>query len=46
MQQNRDRLFWDKVDIKQDSECWNWLASKTKDGHGQFWIGHTFVGGT
>lgn len=30
--------FWKKVDKKDDGECWNWLASKDKDGYGYFWI--------
>jgi hypothetical protein len=31
--------FWDKVDIKSDDECWEWLAGrKKKQGYGNFWF--------
>ena len=39
----RDELFWSKVDEKGPDDCWNWKASVSKDGYGQFWIGYTFV---
>jgi hypothetical protein len=39
----RDGLFWAKVKQGGPSDCWPWLASKSKDGYGQFWIGDTFV---
>lgn len=28
--------FWDKVDMRKDDGCWNWLAYKSKDGYGRF----------
>ena len=28
--------FWDKVDIRGENECWEWTASRDKDGYGQF----------
>ena len=28
--------FWEKVDIKGEDECWNWIASKDPDGYGFF----------
>lgn len=27
--------FWSRVDIKDDSECWNWLVSCNQKGYGQ-----------
>ena len=26
--------FWRKVDMREDDECWPWLASTTPGGHG------------
>jgi hypothetical protein len=40
---SRDELFWAKVAQRGDSDCWEWLASKNKDGYGQFWVGDTFI---
>lgn len=31
-----EQRFWEKVDIKEDTECWNWLASFDTDGYGWF----------
>lgn len=28
--------FWDKIDKKNDDECWLWIAYKDKHGFGQF----------
>lgn len=28
--------FLEKVDVKSNSECWEWKASKQSDGYGQF----------
>ena len=30
------KRFWDKVDIRSQSDCWNWNASSDKQGYGQF----------
>lgn len=30
--------FWEKVDIRTESECWEWIASKRSGGYGQFSI--------
>lgn len=40
---DRDKVFWSKVDIKKDHECWNWKHYLNSDGYGQFWTGNTFV---
>lgn len=41
---DREKSFWSKVDKSDEYGCWPWNASTNKDGYGQFWIGHTFVG--
>jgi hypothetical protein len=28
--------FWAKVDIRGPDECWEWMASKNKNGYGRF----------
>lgn len=30
------KRFWNYVDRKSNSECWNWKAGKFKNGYGQF----------
>jgi hypothetical protein len=35
--------FWKKIKKGGDSECWNWTASKTKDGYGRFRNGPVMV---
>lgn len=30
------KLFWSKVDIRTEGECWEWKAGKLKKGYGQF----------
>lgn len=32
------RRFWGKVQKLDDSECWNWIGSKCRFGHGQIRI--------
>ncbi len=32
------KRFWSKVDVREAGECWEWLACKTEDGYGRFWI--------
>jgi hypothetical protein len=34
------RRFWNKVDIGTHNECWNWTASTSFGGYGQFSIQH------
>lgn len=35
--------FWEKVDIRSEDECWEWLAGRNKKGYGNFYvsIGHS-----
>ena len=35
--------FWEKVNKLGPNGCWEWLASKTKAGYGQFWLDGTMV---
>ncbi len=30
-----EERFWEKVDIRGENECWEWLASTRSDGYGQ-----------
>lgn len=32
--------FWDKVDVKGEDDCWNWIAYKQEHGYGKFNIGN------
>ena len=32
---NQEKLFWSKIDIKNNNECWNWSASIDKDNYGR-----------
>ena len=33
---SEEQRFWEKVDVKEENECWLWLSSKDKDGYGWF----------
>jgi len=33
---SEENRFWEKVNIKSESECWLWNSSKDKDGYGWF----------
>lgn len=37
-QQPIKERFWEKVDIRGEDDCWNWMASKNKTGYGYFGI--------
>ena len=44
--EEREQMFWSKVDIRGEDECWPWKASKMgrdEHGHGAFYNGHTVV---
>lgn len=32
------KRFWEKVSIKSKDECWEWMASKHRQGYGQFFV--------
>ena len=34
--------FWSKVD--RSGPCWEWLAGKTPEGYGLFWLNKTYIG--
>jgi len=36
---NIKKRFWSNVDIRENDECWPWLASKFPNGYGQFQSG-------
>lgn len=29
--------FWDRVAVKDESQCWLWIGSKNNRGYGHFW---------
>jgi hypothetical protein len=33
-----EEKFWEKVDIGSDDECWEWQASRSRKGYGNFYI--------
>lgn len=33
---SEEQRFWEKVDVKSEDKCWNWLGSKDNDGYGWF----------
>lgn len=38
-----EQRFWEKVDLKEDAECWPWTASTDSDGYGWFSINATTI---
>ena len=39
MQLTTEERFYSKVQINNQTGCWEWVGSKTKDGYGQFRLG-------
>lgn len=35
-----EERFWKSVDVRQEHECWNWLACKDYDGYGVITLKH------
>jgi len=35
---NKSKDVWKKIDKKADTECWEWLGYKDRDGYGRFSI--------
>ena len=35
--------FWSKAEVKADNECWNWQASASRGGYGQFGLNRMSV---
>ena len=33
-----EQLFWRKVDIRDNDDCWEWIASRYRNGYGQFQV--------
>ena len=33
---SEEQRFWEKVDVKEENQCWLWLGSKDTDGYGWF----------
>lgn len=42
--QNQLDLFWNKVDIRTDSECWEWTACTDNNGYGVIQINYDLRG--
>ncbi len=38
-----EKRFWSKVNKLTEQECWNWLASRDKDGYGQSYYNSKFI---
>lgn len=34
------KRFWEKVDVAGSEQCWNWKASKQKNGYGKFGVAY------
>ena len=35
--------FWSRVDVKSESECWEWTRGTTSDGYGVFHFGNSSI---
>lgn len=41
--------FWNKVDIREENDCWNWLEGRWQNGYGRYkyhyksWRAHRFA---
>lgn len=39
-----EERFWEKINIGNEDECWEWTASCSSDGYGQMWRGKDIKG--
>lgn len=37
------KRFWDKVNIKNETECWDWTAYISNSGYGLFWLNNKMI---
>lgn len=44
VQRSLEERFWEKVDIRSNDECWNWVACVHPSGYGQFNINRKMFG--
>ena len=40
------KRFWNKVDVREPENCWEWLAYRNQYGYGQFWFENKKVNAT
>ena len=36
----RESSFWEKVNVRDNDECWEWKAATLQSGYGRFWDGN------
>lgn len=33
-----EKLFWSRIDVKDSESCWEWKGGTIADGYGKFWL--------